>query len=67
MLVREINLNNRGVLYQVVSQDFMSAYNNNGHSVEIALHQVSELRGVDKERLRTTLRHKIEQLKNKAA
>ena len=49
------NLQDRIVLRHVLKADFKSAYNNNGRNVELALAQVSNLRGIEKEKIRSIL------------
>lgn len=51
--------------YYNYKADFISAYNNNGNNKEIALSQVSMLRDVPVENLRTILRNHLEKLKDK--
>jgi len=47
---------NTDTLYYAIKQDFKSAYNSNGHNINLALHQVSQLRGIEVETLKIILR-----------
>jgi hypothetical protein len=50
--------------YAFYKPDFISAYKNNGHDIELALSQVSVLRDISKDRLRTILKPYLKLLKN---
>jgi hypothetical protein len=48
-------IQDRITLRHVLIADYKSAYNNNGRNVELALSLVSNLRGIDKETVRSIL------------
>ncbi len=44
---KEFSLTDRKTSYYFLKADFKSAYNNNGNNIELALHQVANLRNLD--------------------
>jgi len=60
---KEFPLTDRETAYFYLKKDFLSAYNNNGKNIQLALEQVSNLRMLQKEYVRSILSDYIKQLK----
>ena len=52
---REFNITDRQTAFHFLKKDFMSAYNNNGNNIELALLQVARLRDVHDSYVRSIL------------
>ena len=51
----KFNIQDRETAYHFLKKDFMSAYDNNGNNIELALLQVAYLRNVEKSYVRSIL------------
>jgi len=60
---KEFPLTDRETAYFYLKKDFLSAYKNNGKNIQLALEQVSNLRMLQKEYVRSILSDYIKQLK----
>ena len=61
---KEFPLTDRETAYFYLKKDFISAYKNNGNNIQLAIEQVSDLRMLQKEYVRSVLADYIKQLKN---
>jgi hypothetical protein len=61
---KEFPLTDRETAYFYLKKDFLSAYKNNGNNIQLAIEQVSNLRMLQKEYVRSVLSDYIKQLKN---
>jgi hypothetical protein len=62
---QQYKIQERITSYHFLKKDFQSAYNNNGHNIDLALSQVSNLRNLDKEFIRNILYLYINKLQYK--
>lgn len=60
---KEFPLTDRETAYFYLKKDFLSAYKNNGNNIQLAIEQVSNLRMLQKEYVRSVLSDYIKQLK----
>ena len=61
---KEFPLTDKETAYFYLKKDFISAYKNNGNNIQLAIEQVSNLRMLQKEYVRSVLSDYIKQLKN---
>lgn len=66
-MIKTPNISSKDTLTEILfyEQDFKSAYKNNGNNIDLALQQVSMLRNVSVDHLRTVLRFCISHLQFK--
>ena len=57
------NIKDRGTAYHFLKSDFISAYNNNGNDIELAITVVARLRGVETSHVKSVLSSYISKLK----
>ena len=60
---KEFPLTDKETAYFYLKKDFISAYKNNGNNIQLAIEQVSNLRMLQKEYVRSVLSDYIKQLK----
>jgi hypothetical protein len=62
---KEFPLTDRETIYFFLKKDFFSSYNNNGHNIELAIAQISNLRMIQKKYVESILSNYIKQLRIK--
>ena len=61
---KEYPLSDRQTSYYFLKKDFLSAYKSNGGNIDLAIAQISELRMIQKEYVKSILNNFIKKLKN---